>query len=89
MTFIDKPKKNNKFIMDKMFNIIFFLLLAVLAFPKTTHAYLDPGTGSFIIQIILSVVLGGIFAFKMFFAKIKQTIKKIFSKNKKNDKSDK
>lgn len=75
--------------MDKMFNLIFFLLLAVLAFPKTTHAYLDPGTGSFIIQIILSVVLGGIFAFKIFFARIKQTIKNIFSKNKKNEKSDK
>lgn len=72
--------------MEKLFNIIFFLLLASLAFPKITHAYLDPGTGSFIIQIILSVVLGGIFAFKIFFTKIKQTFKKIFSKNEKSAK---
>lgn len=75
--------------MDKFINAILFLLIALLAFPKTTYAYLDPGTGSFIIQIILSVVLGGIFAFKMFFSKIKQTFKKIFSNNKKNEKSDK
>ena len=75
--------------MNKSINALLLFLLLVLAFPKITHAYLDPGTGSFIIQIILSVVLGGIFAFKMFFAKIKQTIKNLFSKNKKNGKSEK
>lgn len=75
--------------MDKFINAILFLLIALLSFPKTTRAYLDPGTGSFIIQIILSVILGGIFAFKMFFAKIKQTFKKIFSNNNKNEKADK
>lgn len=60
-----------------------------LAFPKNALAYLDPGTGSFIIQIVLSAILGGIFAFKLFFAKIKQAIQKVFSKTKNNEQSDK
>ncbi len=38
----------------------FFLLLALpwLAAPKTAQAYLDPGTGSILLQIIIGGVAG-------------------------------
>lgn len=69
----------------KKIDILFLCLIAVLIFPPITHAYLDPGTGSYIIQILLSIILGSLFAFKLFFTKIKVGLKKLFSRNKKNN----
>ena len=43
------------------------------------HAYIDPGTGSYALQIVLAVVLGGMFFIKMFFKKIAAFVKKLFS----------
>jgi len=36
----------------------------------TLLAYIDPGTGSFLLQVILAGVLGAGVAFKIFWAKI-------------------
>lgn len=47
-------------------------------------AYIDPGSGSMVIQIIIATALGGIVAIKMFWQNILRFIKKIFHiKNKK------
>jgi hypothetical protein len=35
------------------------------------HYYLDPGSGSFILQILLAVLLGGGYAVKVYWKKIK------------------
>jgi hypothetical protein len=53
-----------------------FVILALLAFPAPVHAYLDPGTGSFIFQIAIASGLGIIFAFKNFGTKIKDLFAK-------------
>jgi hypothetical protein len=45
-------------------------------------AYLDPGTGSFIIQILIAGLLGSLFAIKIFFNTIKDFFKNLFSKGK-------
>jgi hypothetical protein len=34
------------------------------------HAYLDPGSGSFILQLILAALLGSLFMFKSYWKKI-------------------
>jgi hypothetical protein len=39
--------------------------------------YLDPGSGSFILQVLLAALLGGGFAIKAYWKKIKR----LFSKN--------
>lgn len=44
------------------------------------HAYLDPGTGSYLLQILAAAVLAGLFALKLFFARIKELFRGIFSK---------
>jgi hypothetical protein len=38
---------------------------------KIGDLYLDPGSGSYIIQILLAALLGGAFAIKMYWRKIK------------------
>jgi hypothetical protein len=37
-------------------------------------AYLDPGTGSFVLQMALAGVLGGLFSLKTFWVRVKDTI---------------
>ncbi len=50
-------------------------------------AYIDPGTGSLIIQAIIAAVLGGLFFIKIFFKKIVSFFQKFFSLlGKKNEK---
>ncbi|MDP2696294.1 MAG: hypothetical protein Q8O87_03555 [bacterium] len=46
-------------------------LLYFLIFPLPAHAYLDPGTGSFLIQLIVSGVIGGAYVVKTFWKNIR------------------
>jgi len=45
-----------------------FLFAALIIYfgvmPTRAYAYLDPGTGSFIFQILVGAIVGGIFYFK-------------------------
>ncbi len=45
--------------------IMFTLLFAVLASPRA-HAYVDPSTGSYILEMIAGFVLTSFFAIKSF-----------------------
>ncbi len=56
----------------------FFMLFFV--FVDNAFAYLDPGTGSYIIQMILAAVLGIGVAIRLFWGRIKNFLKKMFSK---------
>lgn len=48
-----------------------FLTVILLFSPLFfVDAYLDPGSGSFIIQLIVGALLGGIIAFKSYFKKV-------------------
>ena len=63
------------------------LILAVLAFPKTSYAYLDPGSGSYIIQLILAGLLAVSFALKSFWGQAKQFVKNLFSRKKRDERT--
>jgi hypothetical protein len=58
---------------------IFFGML-YLFFPRTAYAYLDPGTGSYILQIILATVFGVAYIIKIYWTKLKTTIVNFFSR---------
>ncbi|MBN2411391.1 hypothetical protein JXQ31_06835 [candidate division KSB1 bacterium] len=61
------------------FSPVFIFLL--LLNTQNAYAYLDPGTGSYILQILIASLLGAAFAVKIFWQKITTSLKKIFSKN--------
>ena len=65
----------------KKVTIITLTLIFVLCFPA--YAYLDPGTGSYFLQIIVATLLGAMYAIKQFLFKIKLFCINIFSKFKK------
>ncbi len=52
----------------------------VLASPGRAHAYLDPGTGSYLFQILIAALVGGLFAVKLFWGRIKLFFLGLFGK---------
>jgi hypothetical protein len=61
--------------------------VAVLALlvPYDAHAYLDPGTGSYVLQMIIAGLLGAAFAIKMSWVRIKRFITGLFTRNDRGD----
>ena len=66
-------------------NSIFFLLILIVT-PNTSYAYLDPGTGSIILQAILGFIAAAVASISIYWTKFKIILKKIFSK-KRNQKN--
>ena len=56
-----------------------------LSFPETADAYLDPGTGSIIIQVVIGAAVGGLFAVKLFWSRIKGFFGNLFSRGEKRE----
>jgi hypothetical protein len=48
-----------------------FVLLIGALFPASAQAYIDPGTGSYVLQIVIAGLAAGAFAIKLFWRKIK------------------
>jgi len=67
-----------RFIFLVIISIFVFLFSGI--FDQKAYAYLDPGTGSYIFQVIIAVVIGGLFAIKQFWTKIVLFFKKLGSK---------
>ena len=57
----------------KIFNL---LLILIFLFPNTSYAYLDPGSGSLILQALLAALAAVI----AFFKKIKNFVTNLFTK---------
>jgi hypothetical protein len=49
-------------------------------FTQAAFAYLDPGTGSYIFQVLVATAIGGFFAIKMYWQKIKNFFSNHFNK---------
>ena len=43
----------------------------IVLLTDTTQAYLDPGTGSYLFQLIIASMLGGLFALKTWWRSVK------------------
>jgi len=63
-------------------DLLWLFALLVLLVPTDASAYIDPGTGSYILQVIAAGLLGGLFALKMFWLQVKMFFKRLFSRRK-------
>jgi hypothetical protein len=54
-------------------------LVAMLVFPENAHAYLNPGTSNFILQLLLAAFLGGVLTIKIYWQKLKDFFRDLFS----------
>ncbi len=64
--------------------ILILAITLLLIFPAPSFAYLDPATGSMIIQGIIGAVAGLLVAVKLYWGKLTS----FFSRNKKSDPGD-
>ena len=76
----------------KMYRIIshtITVLLLVLSYlfvvPREAYAYLDPGSGSYIFQIIIGTLLGGVFALKIYWKRIRKFFSNLLGGSKRRD----
>jgi hypothetical protein len=60
--------------------VLVVLVLLCVLFPRPAHAYLDPGTGSYVLQLILAALVGAAFAVKLFWRNIRAFFKGLFSR---------
>ena len=54
--------------------LVFVLIVLCLAPPVRVHAYIDPGTGNYLLQLGIAALFGALFFLKMFWTKIKSTL---------------
>jgi hypothetical protein len=68
--------------------VLFFFVCYQKAYSSTKIcAYIDPGTGSLVIQVIIGVLCGGLFMIKLFWKKIKMLFANLFSGDRKSGKA--
>ncbi len=60
--------------MSVLHRLLLVLILAYLMSPPKSFAYIDPGTGSYFIQILIAGLLTALFSLKMLFGKIRRLI---------------
>ena len=60
-------------------HITLFIIFVFLFAPLKIYGYLDPGTGSYMLQILLATLIGAAYAVKVYWRKIKAYFKNIIS----------
>ena len=66
----------------------YFLYLSIIiffTFTNPANAYLDPGTGSIILQAILGFIAASLATLTFYWNKVKLFLIKLFKKNKKSE----
>ncbi|MBN2400448.1 MAG: hypothetical protein JXI33_08955 [Candidatus Aminicenantes bacterium] len=59
------------------------IVLGTLCFPQYAYSYIDPGTGSYVFQIIIAAFVAVSFMIKIYWHKIKKFVGRIFSQKNK------
>jgi hypothetical protein len=63
----------------KFFSGLILVVTLQFTFSQNAYAYLDPGTGSYIFQVLVATFIGGLFTIKMYWKKIKNFFGNLFS----------
>ena len=59
-------------------SLVFLLLISPVTL-QLAYGYLDPGTGSYIIQLLVGGLLGGLFAIGLFWKRVLAFVKRLFT----------
>lgn len=57
----------------------------MLAVPAAASAYVDPGTGSFLLQMLVAALLGFLLTLRLYWQKLKSLLRNLFSGSKKSE----
>jgi len=65
------------------------LYVVSVLFAFDAHAYLDPGTGGYLIQLVIGFIAGGLFLLKVFWQRVKFFLNKLVRRKVQTDDSGK
>ena len=65
---------------NRILDIVIILLVLKFVAIRDASAYIDPGSGSYLLQILAAGVLSSIFIIKKFWGSINKFVSSIFSK---------
>ena len=71
-----------------MIKILILNIIAIFLVVTNAYAYLDPGTGSFILQAIIGFLAALSAGFLYYWTKVKNFFLKLFKKNNNDEKTD-
>ena len=66
--------------MTKHFLHAAVLLSALLALPAWAWAYIDPGTGSMVLQLVIAGILGALYTIKLYWRRISAVLAKLLGR---------
>lgn len=66
---------------NKIASIVTLVFLIQIINTSTAFAYIDPGTGSYLFQMLMAGLLGSAFAIKMAWRNVKAYLSQMFSSN--------
>ncbi len=61
--------------------MIVFTALASTAPLKTAHAYIDPGTGGMLLQLLLGGIAGGLVILKLYWHRLRESVERILGRS--------
>jgi hypothetical protein len=67
-----------------MKHLVLILPVLLLLFTKDSEAYIDPGSGSYVLQLLVASFFAILFALKMFWRNIKAFFSRTGGKNNQN-----
>lgn len=68
-----------------MIKIVLAVIFYLAVIPKNAYGYLDPGTGSYAIQIIIGFLLGGLYVGRKAIGQAMSYFTKMFSRHNDDD----
>jgi hypothetical protein len=67
--------------MKTLFFRLFVVGALLLCLPSLASAYIDPSTGSYVLQLLLAGLLGALFALKVFWKRTSDIVRSLFRRN--------
>ena len=69
----------------RLVDLVLLVFLFLVLSTQQVHAYLDPGSGSYLLQLLIAGAVGGLFTIKTFWLQIKTFSSNLFSRKQKKD----
>ena len=65
---------------SRLIQICVLLLFVAMLFPSGAHAYLDPGAGSYVFQLLLASLMGLLFVIGVYWKRVKGFFRRLLSR---------
>lgn len=76
-------KEASVYYLSSLIRWAILLVFVSLGVPSDAYAYIDPGSGSFLLQLLLASLLAASFAIKSWWRNIKRTFTEFYARHKK------